>query len=104
MDGVDINRLQLQCLFRSISESEEGRDMRIYEVEDRSPELMEALLAVWESSVRATHLFLSDSEIHSIKRKRSQNFELQNTEHEEVVFRNLILNQTKTKTILLNRI
>ena len=67
MDGVDINRLQLQCLFRGISESEEGRDMRIYEVEDRSPELMDALLAVWESSVRATHLFLAESEIHSIK-------------------------------------
>ena len=41
--------------------------MKIIEVTDRTPDLTERLLEVWESSVRATHLFLSDSEIKSIK-------------------------------------
>ncbi len=41
--------------------------MKIIEITDRTPDLMERLLEVWESSVRATHLFLSDSEIKSIK-------------------------------------
>ena len=42
--------------------------MKIYEAADRSPELIEALISVWESSVRATHLFLSGSEILNIKK------------------------------------
>lgn len=41
--------------------------MRILEVEERSSDLISKLIAVWEASVRATHLFLSDSEILSIK-------------------------------------
>ncbi len=41
--------------------------MRIVEIADRTPDLIERLLAVWESSVRATHLFLSDDEIKNIK-------------------------------------
>lgn len=41
--------------------------MRIYEVQDRSQTLLEMLLGVWERSVRATHLFLSDAEIKTIK-------------------------------------
>ena len=41
--------------------------MKIYEVTDRNQELINNLLAVWESSVRATHNFLSESEIMSIK-------------------------------------
>lgn len=41
--------------------------MRILEVEERNSELISKLIAVWEASVRATHLFLSDSEILSIK-------------------------------------
>lgn len=40
---------------------------KIMEVKERTPELIDKLLKVWESSVRATHLFLSDSEIDSIK-------------------------------------
>ena len=43
-----------------------GTGMKIVEVTDRTPDLMERLLEVWESSVRATHLFLSDGEIKSI--------------------------------------
>ena len=41
--------------------------MKITEVKNRTPELTDRLLEVWESSVRATHLFLSDGEIDSIK-------------------------------------
>lgn len=41
--------------------------MRIVEIKERSPLLIEQLLKVWESSVKATHLFLSDNEINDIK-------------------------------------
>lgn len=34
--------------------------MNIDEVRERSPELIQQLTAVWEESVRATHLFLSE--------------------------------------------
>ena len=39
--------------------------MKIAEVQDRTPELLDRLLRVWEASVRATHLFLSEEEIGS---------------------------------------
>ncbi len=42
--------------------------MRIVKVTDRTPDLTEQLMEVWENSVRATHLFLSDSEIKEIKK------------------------------------
>ena len=42
--------------------------MRIKEVEDRDQALIEQLLIVCESSVKATHLFLSEKEIESIKK------------------------------------
>ena len=41
--------------------------MRILEVQDRTPELVEKLLRVWEDSVRATHIFLSNGEIINIR-------------------------------------
>ncbi len=41
--------------------------MKIQEVQERTPELLENLLNIWEDSVRATHLFLSDAEIKKIK-------------------------------------
>ena len=41
--------------------------MQIIDVQERTPELMERLLAVWESSVRATHSFLTESEILRIR-------------------------------------
>lgn len=41
--------------------------MKIIEVKDRPVLLTEQLLNVWESAVRATHLFLSNDEINSIK-------------------------------------
>lgn len=41
--------------------------MDVYEVQTRTPSLIQNLLTVWENSVRATHLFLSDAEIKQIK-------------------------------------
>ena len=41
--------------------------MKILEVTDRTPDFINRLLKVWESSVRATHLFLSGDEIKNIK-------------------------------------
>lgn len=41
--------------------------MKIVEIKERTPLLLEKLLCVWENSVKATHLFLSDNEINSIK-------------------------------------
>ena len=41
--------------------------MRIVQVKERHSVLIYALLDIWERSVRATHLFLSDGEIESIK-------------------------------------
>ncbi len=42
--------------------------MRIVEIRERTPLLVRQLLDVWEGSVRATHLFLSDGEIEAIKK------------------------------------
>ena len=41
--------------------------MQLLEVRTRTPELTQALVQVWEASVRATHLFLSEPEIQRIK-------------------------------------
>ncbi len=42
--------------------------MRIIEVEERTPLLIDQLTELWEESVKATHLFLSDKEIEEIKK------------------------------------
>ena len=49
--------------------------MKLYEVPDRSQPLLEVLLQIWERSVRATHLFLSDAEVNRIKEYVPQAFE-----------------------------
>lgn len=41
--------------------------MRFYETKYRAPQLISALVAVWEASVRTTHFFLSSAEIEQIK-------------------------------------
>lgn len=41
--------------------------MKIEEVQERTPEWIRQLTAVWEASVRATHTFLSDTEIERIR-------------------------------------
>jgi len=43
------------------------KSIQILNVEERTTKLINRLLEVWEDSVRETHLFLSDSEIQSIK-------------------------------------
>ena len=44
------------------------KTMKMTEVTDRTAVLVEQLLNVWESSVKATHLFLSDDEISNIRK------------------------------------
>ena len=41
--------------------------MRIIEVKERTDNLINQLLEVWEDSVKATHTFLSNEEIEKIK-------------------------------------
>ena len=40
--------------------------MKLYELKERTS-LSNSLIEIWEASVRATHLFLSDAEIKHIK-------------------------------------
>lgn len=42
--------------------------MKIVEETNLNPQLVKDLLTVWESSVKATHLFLTDNEIQKIKK------------------------------------
>lgn len=46
---------------------EEAGKMKIVEMKERTPLLVQQFLDIWEGSVRATDLFLSDSEIEKIK-------------------------------------
>ena len=41
--------------------------MKIIELQCRTPQQIAQLVEVWESSVRATHHFLSDAEVEQIK-------------------------------------
>ena len=41
--------------------------MNLYEVTQREPQLICQLTTIWEDSVRASHLFLSEAEIQKIK-------------------------------------
>lgn len=42
--------------------------MEIFELIDRPSKLINNLIEIWEDSIKATHLFLSSSEIKSIKK------------------------------------
>ena len=42
--------------------------MKIIEAAEITPSLAEQLIVVWEKSVKATHLFLSENEVEEIKR------------------------------------
>lgn len=42
--------------------------MKILEAAEITPELAEQLILVWEKSVKATHLFLSEDEVEEIKK------------------------------------
>ena len=41
--------------------------MKIYEIREKDEKMLSELLEIWEASVRATHLFLSDAEVIQIK-------------------------------------
>ena len=41
--------------------------MNLYEVTQREPQLIHQFTAIWEDSVRASHLFLSEAETQEIK-------------------------------------
>ena len=45
----------------------EMKKLNIKEIKDRNSSLINQLLEVWEDSVKATHLFLSNEEIKNIK-------------------------------------
>lgn len=53
--------------------------MKIYEIKNSNEKLLEELLEIWEYSVRATHLFLSNEEINKIKEYVPK--ALENVEH-----------------------
>ena len=44
------------------------KNMKVIKTKDRTPQLIDKLLDVWENSVRATHHFLSNEEILEIKK------------------------------------
>lgn len=50
-------------------EKKEGKNImiRIYEVGERTENIIQRFTEIWESSVRATHLFLTDAEVERIK-------------------------------------
>lgn len=62
MDGI-MEDMREACKRRA----ERKETMEIIEATNRGPDLIAQLLEVWEGSVRATHLFLSDDEIKGIK-------------------------------------
>lgn len=64
--------------------------MKIYEVQERVT-LLPTLLSLWEASVRATHLFLSDLEIKKIRKYVPQ--ALTNVEH-------LIIAKNKSENVI----
>lgn len=55
------------------------KSVTIYEIQNRSTQLLTVLLNIWEDSVQATHLFLSCSEVNQIKKYVPQ--ALNNVEH-----------------------
>lgn len=63
----------MRCLAVVIKEKQNRNyhrkeQMKILEVEEITPSLKEQLIVVWEKSVKATHLFLSENEVEEIKK------------------------------------
>lgn len=52
--------------FNALTYPEQEIAMRIFSPEKRSPELLTSLLALWESSVRATHHFLTEQDVQAL--------------------------------------
>ncbi len=42
--------------------------IKIFEIKERNELILQNLLVIWEDSVKATHLFLSNNEINNIKK------------------------------------
>lgn len=42
--------------------------MKIFEIKNKNKEIISQLLEVWEDSVKASHLFLTEREIKNIKK------------------------------------
>lgn len=57
----------IRYAIRQTKHRKKGYIMREIAPEERTSELVEQLLDVWEGSVRTTHLFLSDAEVLSIR-------------------------------------
>ena len=66
--------------------------MKTIKIRDRNKILIKQLIEVWEKSVKATHLFLSEGEIENIKKYIPQ--ALKNIS-------DLIIKIDKNKTLLL---
>lgn len=49
--------------------------MKIVEVNNRTKNLINNLVEIWEDSVRATHTFLANEEIEKVKEEREKNIE-----------------------------
>ena len=44
--------------------------MKIFEITNRTTAITKELLDIWENSVKATHLFLSNKDIQNIKERK----------------------------------
>ena len=62
-----LNRTKLYGRIKMENQHLERLVVNITELQSRPPILIQQLLDVWETSVKATHLFLSDQEIQNIK-------------------------------------
>ena len=76
--------------------------MKIYELQERTT-LLPVLLTIWEDSVRATHHFLSDTEIEQIREYVPQ--ALQNVSHlqygmEQYGIRELTVNEQNPQAVV----
>ena len=67
--------------------------MNIIEVKERTDNLINQLLEVWEDSVKATHTFLSNEEIENIKKYVPQALKgithliiIENESHQPIAF------------------
>ena len=67
LDGVCTIMSSIQSLGPTTPPTSQFVPMNIYEPQTRTPDLLSSLLTLWESSVRATHLFLSEAEIRTIR-------------------------------------
>lgn len=78
--------------------------MKIIAKKDRTPQLIDKLLKVWENSVRATHKFLSNEEILEIKKYVPQAIDFYEYMRFKVYQRNELDDQGKPYPVLYMRL